>query len=191
MHAYSYTFRRHRAQGRQLLRAWNMRRAWTMSGESGIYCDGMPQPLEVRRANFAAWVARVLLHARTARGMTVTQIAKTASIGSQTIYRWRNGDWRGEGPKPDQLVAFCDALDIDPVEAFKILWPGKAAEMARPEPLTITDPDMLVLARKLNDTSVSAQEKYLIQETLAQLAARADQRATRPGRVVKRIPKTS
>lgn len=191
MHAYSYTFRRHQARGRPMVRAWKIRPAWTMTPERGTYGDGVPQPLEVRRANFATWVARVLRHARESRGLAVTDIANAAGIGSQTIYRWKNRNWASEGPKPDQLVAFCNALGISTREPFAILWAGDIDGTPPVEPLAINDPDLLTLARKLLDDNVPETEKYFIRETIAQLAARATRPAPTTSRVVKRARKTS
>jgi transcriptional regulator with XRE-family HTH domain len=173
-----------------MVRTWKMRPAWTMTPQIGTYGDGVPQPLEVRRANFAAWVRRVLLHARQARGLSVVEIAKAAGIGSQTIYRWRGQDWEREGPKPDQLVAFCNALGVSTREPFAILWAGDIDGTPPVEPLAISDPDLLTLARKLNDPNVPETEKFFIQETIAQLAARATKPAPTTARVVRRARKT-
>lgn len=161
-----------------------------MTLERGTYGDGVPQPLEVRRANFAAWVRRVLRHARDARNLSVTDIAEQAGIGSQTIYRWRNQSWTSEGPKPDQLVAFCNALGISTREPFAILWAGDIDGTPPVEPLAINDPDLLTLARKLLDDNVPETEKFFIRETIAQLAARATKPAPTVPRVVKRVRKT-
>jgi len=134
------------------------------------YLVDMPQPPEVRKANFAAWCRRVLDQAKVQRGLSVPQIAELAGIGNQTISRWRNGTLK-ELPNPEQVVAFCDALDIDPAIPFGILWPGKSEAAPRPEPI-VFDADYQALQRKLNDPHVSEFEKAFIRESLRQLVDR-------------------
>ena len=151
-----------------------------MISTEDVYLGDMAPTVEVRRDAFAVWVKRVLQQAKTNRGLSVVQIAKLAGIGNPTIYRWRNGEGK-ELPNPEQVLAFCDALDIPPQAAFSILWPGKTEQAAKPTPLPM-DSDYQTLMRKLNDPSVSAFEKEFIRETLRQLADRPAQ----PARVVKR-----
>jgi len=163
-----------------MVRAWSMRRAWSFSHEFGLYLDAMGQSLEVRRANFATWVTRALLQAKAGpRRLSVAAIAESAGVSTQAIYRWKNGTWEKEGPKPEQLVAFCDALDIPPAEAFSILWPSKNDRPQAPEAPPM-DPDIQTVLRKLADPNVPAEEKYFLQESISLLAASA----TRPGRVL-------
>ena len=145
----------------------------------------MAPPVEVRRDAFAKWVRRVLAQAKEVRGLGVVQIADMARIGNPTIYRWANGTGK-ELPNPEQVLAFCDALDIPAAAAFSILWPGKTELRAEPEPIPM-DADLQTLMRKLNDPNVSEFEREFIRETIRQLADRPIQRSrtvkrTRPGR---------
>jgi transcriptional regulator with XRE-family HTH domain len=130
----------------------------------------MPPPIEVRREAFKAWVRRVLGQAKAQRGLSVVDIARLSGVSDPTIYRWRNGDWK-KGPDPDQVVAFCDALDINPTIAFAILWPGKKDSAPAVEPIVL-DADYQTLMRKLADDGVPEFEKHFIRETLRQLADR-------------------
>lgn len=148
----------------------------------------MPPPLEVRRDNFAKWVKRVLRQAKLARGLSIPDIAKLSGVSDPTIYRWAKGEGK-DLPKPELVVMFCDALDINPIDPagpFAILWPSKAASVEAPEPLPM-DADYQLLMRKLHDPNVSDFDKQFIRETLAQLAARP----TQPIRIVRRVRSNS
>jgi transcriptional regulator with XRE-family HTH domain len=130
----------------------------------------MVPSIEVRREAFAIWVRRVTGHAKTARGLSIEDIAELAGIGNPTIYRWRKGQGKAL-PLAEQVEAFCDALDIDPAIPFAILWPGKNRGSAAAEPLPL-DPDFQTLARKILDPNTSDFEKKFIRETMRQLADR-------------------
>jgi len=143
-------------------------------------------PLDVRKEHFAKWVKRITAHMKLTRGWSITKIAEMAGIGDQTIYRWQNGNWSGRGPQPDQIVAFADACDVSPQEAYQILWPGKADATPQVEGLEITDPDLRLLAQRLADPNVDEIEKWYIQQQLQQLASRPKQPTSRPGRTVGR-----
>lgn len=151
-----------------------------MRHEQGIvstrepYVGPMAPPVEVRRDAFARWVRRVLAQAKDVRGLGVVDIAKMAGIGNPTIYRWAKGDGK-DLPNPEQVLAFCDALDIPSAAAFTILWPGKNELRAQPEPIPM-DADLQTLMRKLSDPNVSEFEREFIRETLRQLADRPVQR---------------
>jgi hypothetical protein len=82
-----------------------------------------------------------------------------------------------QGAVPDAVVAFCDALDIDPKHAFAILWPGKNDDAPPPEPAPL-DRDIELLARRLRDPNVTEAEKVSIRGTIRFLGAGA-----RPHRV--------
>lgn len=190
MHAYSHTFRRRVAMGRVASRPWRIRRERSLISVLEDYGLDVAVSIEVRRERFAEWVQRVLAQAWQQRQLSVPKIAELAKIGSNTIYRWRDGNWK-EGPKPEQVVAFCDALDIPPAAAFTILWPGKTEAPAPTEPM-VTDPDLALLMRKLMDPNVPEYEKYFIRESLRQLADRPDRPQTQPGRTPnRRRPRTA
>lgn len=177
MHAYSYAARQAARRGRPRIRAWRIRRAWPRHATHGTYVVVVVPPVEARRAAFAAFVQRALRQAE-ARGLSVPKVAELAGIGSNTIYRWRDGAWV-KGPLPDQVVAFCDALDIPPAVAFAVLWPGKndPAPAVEPPPM---DPDVAELLRRLADPNVPANERYHLLETVRSLVARRS--STRPPR---------
>ncbi len=153
-----------------------------------LYLLAMAPSLEVRRDRFAEWVRRVTEQMKLSRGWSITRIAEEAGIGDQTIYRWRGGDWK-ESPKPGQIVAFADACDISPQEAFAILWPGKNDVAPAPEPLGLADPDLLLIAQRLADPNVDEREKWYIQQQLQSMLARPKTSADRPGRTVQRRPR--
>lgn len=144
------------------------------------YLGDMAPPVEVRRDAYAAWVRRVLAQAKTSRRLSVPKIAEMAGIGNPTIYRWRNGEGK-ELPNPEQVLAFCDALDIPSQAAFSILWPGKNEAMPTPEPIPM-DTDFQTLMRILNDPNTSEFDREFIRETIRQLA----DRPMRPGRAPQR-----
>lgn len=134
----------------------------------------MPATAEARRAAFSRFVQRALDHAKAERGWSVPMIAKASGVGDSTIYRWRDGQMT-RSPLPEQVVAFCDALDIPPSAAFSILWPGRTERPAEPEPMPL-DSDLQTVLRRLRDPDVPEQEKFLIRETLRSLAARSPER---------------
>lgn len=143
----------------------------------GTYSHTMPVPdPAVRLQRWAEWVRRALAHAHATRGWTVPKIAKRAGIGSNTIYRWRDAAGIRQ-PRPEQVVAFCDALGLPAAEALAILWPGEHDPPA-PEPEPLADPDLVVIARKLQDPALPESERYHLRETLRQLAARPDRPET-------------
>lgn len=137
----------------------------------GVYRLAMVTSPDVRKANFAAFVKRAIRTAE-ARGWSVPRIAKEAGIGSNTIYRWRDGDWK-EGPKRDQLEAFCGALGIPVSQALAILSPDGDDKPADTPPAPL-DPDLQTLLRVLADPATPQADRDFIQESLRMLAARAD-----------------
>lgn len=140
----------------------------------------MPASIDVRRDAFAAWVRRVTEHADDTRRLSIPRIAKRAGINDATIYRWRDGTMVGL-PKPEQVVAFSDALDIPPSVPFAILWPGKDDEAPEPEPLP-ADPDVerqvRELMRRLADPDVDDGEKTSIRATIRHLTSAPARRRT-------------
>lgn len=135
-----------------------------------FYRVSMELTLEVRRAQFADYWKRELERAEAA-GMSVPKIAKAAGVGSNTIYRWRDGNW-SEGPKPGQIVSVCDVLDIDPAEPMSILWSGKRGRRPEPTRPSQLPRDVEAILRRLEDPETPEPEKYLIREMLRSLAVR-------------------
>jgi transcriptional regulator with XRE-family HTH domain len=134
-----------------------------------------------RLAAYTAFVRRALERAKVQRNLSVEQIADIAGISANTIYLWRSGTaWR-TFPRGESVEAFCDALNIPPAAAYAILWPGRDAKPAGPEPID-TVPELTALARKLNDPYVPELERHLIRETLRMLANRPATPVDTPGR---------
>lgn len=126
--------------------------------------------LDTRRRLWADFVRRATDQAKLARGWSIPKVAAEASIGPATIYRWLEQGWE-TAPKAELVERFCDALDIATQPAFSILWPGKQGVALAPEPMT-TDPDVETIQRKLNNPSISEQEKHVLRENLRMLALR-------------------
>lgn len=179
-YSYSHTFRKNVARGRPGVRTRRIRRERGVLFLLDPYLDDVAPPVDVRRDAFAAWVKRVLAQAKTSRGLSVPKIADMAGIGNNTIYRWRDGGGK-ELPNPEQVLAFCDALDIPPVAAFSILWPGKNEALPAPGPIAL-DGDFQSLMRILNDPNTSDFDREFIRETIRQLV----DRPMRPGRAPQR-----
>jgi transcriptional regulator with XRE-family HTH domain len=84
-----------------------------------------PEPdLERRRwEQFGAW----LKASRLDRGLTVTEVAKRAGVGLQTLAaleaggfrRTSPGPWLTPNPKDETLIAVARALELDPEELFR------------------------------------------------------------------------
>lgn len=129
----------------------------------GTYVVAVPPSITVRRARFATFIARECAHAKETRGWSIPKIATEAKISNQTIYRWRDGTWK-EFPNGDHIRAFCDALDIEPADAFAILWPGKKQAALPAAPLA--DPDIVALARRIQDPKVPANEKAILRNSI-------------------------
>lgn len=176
MHALSYTVRRRQRLGKVGVRPRRFGRRKAIIATNGEYVCAVPPSVSVRRDRFAQWVRRILAHAQTTKGWSVPKIAEMAGIGSNTIYRWRDG--RGLTlPKPEQVVSFCDTVGQPAQVALRILWPGKHDEAPPAEMPAIPD-DLLVIARKLQDPNVPERERYYLQETIRQLADRPTHPAT-------------
>lgn len=126
-----------------------------------------------RRQAFAAFVRKALADARAVRDWNGTVVAAKTGLSRQTINRWVRADWSTD-PEPARVVAFCEALGIEPVVAFGILgWDRSATSRPQPQPQAQPmDPDVAALLDKLLDASVSDAEKYHIRETIRYLAYR-------------------
>jgi hypothetical protein len=96
-------------------------------------------------------------------------------VSRSTLYRWLRADWKAD-PLAAQVEAFCDALDIEPERAFRILWPGKSEKPVPTEPLHL-NPDVTTILWRLQDPNFPEQEKHLLRAMLETLAARAGRTA--------------
>jgi transcriptional regulator with XRE-family HTH domain len=124
-----------------------------------------------RRQAFATFVRKALADARTVRGWNGSEVARRTGISRQTINRWLRGEWTSD-PEPARVVAFCEALGINPTAAFGILgWDRSAPARPAPPPPPM-DPDVEALLRRLVDPSISDAEKYHMRETIRYLAYR-------------------
>lgn len=135
---------------------------------------GQPPP-DVRRANFGKFVRRALASAKE-RGLTIATVENKTGISTTTIYRWRNGEWTRD-PRPSEVRAFCEGLDINLRSAYDALGWAYEKRAAAPEP--DLDPDLKIVARRLADPGVSEEEKRIIRATLQHLANLADQQPPR------------
>jgi transcriptional regulator with XRE-family HTH domain len=153
-----------------LYRARERSREQQILTAQGTYGRLVPAPEPAARlAAFSAFVRRALDQALLRRNWNVERVAAEADLGVNTLYNWRRG--ASAFPEGEKVRKFCDALGINPVVAFTILWPGEDERPAEPVPLG-PEEDLMTLARKLSDPSVPAQEKFLIRETIRGLAAR-------------------
>lgn len=136
----------------------------------------MAESLDVRRARFGEFVARVIRGA-LAGGMSIATIEAETGVSKSTIYRWRDGDWQ-RTPNPHQVRAFCDALGASVRGAYRILGLEESGEDKSDEELLLVSPALRTLARKLADPNVSIEEKRFIEENLIMLAARRSSKTT-------------
>jgi transcriptional regulator with XRE-family HTH domain len=167
------------------LQARESGRARGIANEIAVYGEPVPTrstAIDVRKAAFANFVARQLRYAKDERGWSVPQLARVAGISNQSIYRWRDGNW-ARSPQPEQVVAFCDALDVPPTAAFAILWPGKSSKPAAPDPAPM-DPDVEALLRMLASPSTSDDDRLVIRATIRGLVARSSERPSQARRKV-------
>lgn len=115
--------------------------------------------------------------ARTAAGLTMSDLVKLTGISRATLYRWEGGDQRPE--RAELVMRWAEAVGVDPDEALAAagLRPTKTAP-ARPATQQLpVDPDLAWLAARLQDPTTSEAERDLIRATvrhLARLARLAD-----------------
>lgn len=105
--------------------------------------------------------------------MTKVELARRLGIDRATIGRWESGLNRPEDA--DLVYRFADlfGLDVDEALAAAGLRPTTRA-VAKPTKEPALDPDLVLLARRLADPSVSPAEKATIRATLQYLAGLAD-----------------
>jgi hypothetical protein len=116
-----------------------------------------------RRQAFATFIRKALTDARAVRGWNGSEVARRTGLS--------RGEWATD-PEPARVVAFCEALGINPTIAFGILgWDRSASARPTPPPPPM-DPDVEALLRRLVDPAVSEAEKYHIRETIRYLAYR-------------------
>lgn len=119
--------------------------------------------LEARRAAFGRFVRRALEDAKDRR-ITIKEIERRTGVGSTTFYRWRDGDWTAD-PRPSQVDAFCDGLDIPTTAAYRALGWGADGKPAG-EPEAVLDPELRAIQRRLMDPNVSDATKESIRNML-------------------------
>lgn len=140
------------------------------------YGADVPPDLATRLARFSAFVRLAIDTAMQERGYrnvstAVREIAATAGVAESTLWIWLEGRSASE-PQARKVLAFCDALDIPPERAFRILWPGKQEKVSEPEPVELSG-DILKLVRLLRapPQMVSDERKEFIR-SLIMLAVR-------------------
>ncbi|MEU7677906.1 helix-turn-helix transcriptional regulator [Micromonospora taraxaci] len=119
--------------------------------------------LEARRAAFGRFVRQALEDAKD-RKISIKEIERRTGVGSTTFYRWRDGDWTKD-PRPTQVDAFCDGLDIPAKAAYRALGWGADGKPAG-EPDAVFDPELRAIQRKLMDPNVSPTAKESIRNML-------------------------
>jgi transcriptional regulator with XRE-family HTH domain len=126
---------------------------------------------DLRKVRFSRFMERVLGAAKE-RGMTIKGIEAATKVSKSTFYRWRDGEFI---PKVDELRRFCAGLGVDISEAYAALgWSeAEAGRPSVPEPI-ITDPDLRVVMKTLNDPNVSPADKLRIRRMLRALAAESE-----------------
>jgi hypothetical protein len=139
----------------------------------GNYGSTVAPDVQTRLARFRVFVRLALETAMRDRGweslrVAVREVAAEANLAESTIWLWIYGKGLSE-PQAGKVVAFCDALDLSPVEAFRILWPGKHEKPAEPEPADIPS-DMRTLIRMLRSDAVPDEVKLTVRATVAWLA---------------------
>lgn len=123
----------------------------------------MPPSLEARRAAFGRFVAKALDDAKDRR-ISIKEIERRTSVGSTTFYRWRDGDW-SKDPRPSQVDAFCEGLDIPTRAAYRALgWGTDGKPSASPD--AVFDPELRAIQRKLMDPNISESTKENIRGML-------------------------
>jgi transcriptional regulator with XRE-family HTH domain len=139
--------------------------------EAGASLRRVPDP-SARHEAFANFVRKSLTDARTVRGWNGSEVARRTGLSRQTINRWLRGEWSSD-PEPARVVAFCEALGINPTRAFGALgWDRSATSRPVPAAPPPMDPDVEALLRRLVDPAVSEAEKYHMRETIRYLAYR-------------------
>jgi hypothetical protein len=119
--------------------------------------------LDARRAAFGRFVRKALEDAKDRR-ITIAEIERRTGVGSTTFYRWRDGDW-SKDPRPSQVDAFCEGLDIPTKAAYRALGWGADGKPSA-EGAESFDPELRAIQRKLMDPGVSDATKESIRNML-------------------------
>lgn len=123
----------------------------------------------VRDREIAAAWANYLAAARTAAGLSKTELARAAQVGRATVFRWEAGESRPEQSEIVVRVAKVLGVDLDEALAAAGLRPT-AQPPTKPVKEPPLDPDLLLLASRLADPNVSVAEKATIRATIQYLA---------------------
>lgn len=127
--------------------------------------------LEKRRAAFSRFVRQALQDAKD-RKITVKEIERRTGVGSSTFYRWRDGEWTAD-PRPTQVDAFCDGLDIPKRSAYVALGWG-ADGRPNTDASESFDPELRAIQRQLMNPNVSATRKETIRNMLRLIIGQGD-----------------
>jgi len=144
----------------------DLRHRWELS----TYALPVSVTTEVRLTKFETWVKRKLIDVQTANGWSMADVAQhTPGVSSDTIYAWRRGDWKKAGkPGPEKVIAFCEGLGLDSMEAFKILgWTGRTIK----RPVATRHPLANELDEILLNPNVDKEEKHLLEAMVSRLLA--------------------
>lgn len=98
------------------------------------------------------------------REISIKEIERRTGVGSTTFYRWRDGDW-SKDPRPSQVDAFCEGLDIPTKAAYRALgWGSDGKPSAEPD--SAFEPELRAIQRKLMDPATSDSTRESIRNML-------------------------
>lgn len=130
------------------------------------------------------WAA-YLAAARARAGMTKAELARAANVGRATVFRWEAGESRPEQAEIVARVANVLGIELDEALIAAGLRPGEVAPN-QPSTQTVLDPraraiaeSLQIMSDRLNDPSISNDERLLIEAQLDMLVDLARQRAAR------------
>jgi transcriptional regulator with XRE-family HTH domain len=111
----------------------------------------------------STWAA-YLRAARRAADLTPAGLAKAASVGRATIYRYEAGEARPE--RVEIVIRIADALGLDLDEALIAAGLRPGAAVARPRRQVPPDPEVALLQRRLSDPATPERDREMIRDFL-------------------------
>jgi transcriptional regulator with XRE-family HTH domain len=115
-------------------------------------------------------------------GWSVARLARESGIHRATIFRWIKGEG---GANVASVRAIANALGDDPANALRAAG-NIGGDVEKP-----TDPDLMVLMRRLSDPDTPESEREAIRAGLRYLAELAERTDRSPGRTLNRRRRAS